>query len=128
MSRRLSSVDTEADLVIRSCIEASPPQPFIMKAGAGSGKTTSLIKALSAVLKAHGARMLRKKQKVACITYTELAAREIEADVENDPLVSVSTIHSFFWSIAKSFQVDIKKWVVSRVDEKLAALVETAST
>jgi DNA helicase-2/ATP-dependent DNA helicase PcrA len=98
-----------------------------MKAGAGSGKTTSLIKALAGVLKAHGANMLRQKQQVACITYTELAAQEIKADVEDDPLVFVSTIHSFYWSIAKSFQVDIKRWVISRVEEKLAALYEKAA-
>ncbi|WP_332399427.1 UvrD-helicase domain-containing protein [Burkholderia ubonensis] len=69
MTGRLTSADTEADGVIRSCIVATPPRSFIVKAGAGSGKTTSLIKALACVLKTHGASMSRKKQQVACITY-----------------------------------------------------------
>jgi len=127
MSGRLTSADTDADGVIRSCIVATPPQPFIVKAGAGSGKTTSLIKALACVLKSHGAGMLRRKQQVACITYTELAAQEVRADVEDDPLVFVSTIHSFYWAIVKSFQADIKRWVATRLEEKLADLRDKAA-
>ena len=95
MSRRINSPDTYADLEIRACITSTPPRPFVVRAGAGSGKTTSLIKAIEWVISAHGASMRLKKQKVACITYTELAANEILADVNANPLVHVSTIHSF---------------------------------
>lgn len=70
--------------------------------------------------------MRRKKQQVACITYTELAAQEVRDDVADDVLVFVSTIHSFYWTIIKSFQTDIKRWVVARLDEKVADLNHTA--
>ena len=122
MSKRLNSPDTDADAVIQACIQATPPQPFIVRAGAGSGKTTSLVKALGRVLEAHGSGMRRRKQQVACITYTELAAHEISVDVNENPLVHVSTIHSFYWSIIKSFQADIKAWVRRRIDAKLSEL------
>ena len=51
MSRRVDSPDTTADREIYACIAATPPQPFVVRAGAGSGKTTSLIKALDWVIK-----------------------------------------------------------------------------
>lgn len=124
MSRRVDSPDTEADREIHECITASPPQPFVVCAGAGSGKTTSLIKALDWVMVEHGARMRMKKQKVACITYTDLAANEILADVNADPIVHVSTIHSFYWAIAKTFQKDIKIWLQNDIRRRITELEE----
>lgn len=122
MSRRVDSPDTDADREIQACITANPPQPFVVRAGAGSGKTTSLIKALGWVLSAHGTSMRAKKQKVACITYTEIAANEILKDVNDDPLIHVSTIHSFYWSIAKTFQADIKIWLQNYIRRRISEL------
>lgn len=93
-----------------------------MKAGAGSGKTTSLIKGLSSVISHHGEQLRRARQRIACITYTEIAADEIWKDVGNDSLVHVSTIHSFMWLLAKPFQNDIRTWVSKRIAEKITAL------
>ena len=98
-----------------------------MIAGAGSGKTTSLIKGLIETLNKHGERLKLRRQKVACITYMEIAAGEIWADVGNNPLVHVSTIHSFLWSLVRSFQSDIQGWVANRIHEKLVKLRETAA-
>lgn len=124
MSRRIDSPDTDADREIHACIVATPPQPFVVRAGAGSGKTTSLIKALDWVISEHGASMRARKQKVACITYTDLATNEILADVNDDPLVHVSTIHSFYWSIAKTFQADIKVWLQNDIRRRISELEE----
>ncbi|TBG01803.1 ATP-dependent helicase [Rhizobium leguminosarum] len=98
-----------------------------MVAGAGSGKTTSLIKGLASILAIHGERLRLRRQRVACITYTEIAAREIWADVGNTPLVHVSTIHSFLWWIARSFQQDIAAWVANRLDERIGELHHNAA-
>ena len=98
-----------------------------MVAGAGSGKTTSLIKALTTIVNSHGGTLKRLRQRVACITYTEIAAREIWADVGNNPLVHVSTIHSFLWTITRTFQRDIRVWVLNRIDERIADLIATAA-
>lgn len=122
MSSRANKPDTQADVDLRNCINAFPPVSFIMKAGAGSGKTTSLIKALSTVVSTHGDKLRKSRQRVACITYTEVAAGEIWRDVGNDPLVHVSTIHSFMWLIAKPFQNDVRVWVATRLQEKIATL------
>jgi len=123
MSRRANSPDTDADRELLECITATPPRSFIVTAGAGSGKTTSLIKALERVIEKHGQGMLKKRQRVACITYTEVAANEIREDVAAENLVHVSTIHSFYWTIASTFQADIKVWVLNGLQETLDELV-----
>lgn len=128
MSSRANKPDTQADVDLRNCISEVPPRSFIMKAGAGSGKTTSLIKALSSVIQIHGDKLRKTRQRIACITYTEIAAGEIWKDVGNDPLVHVSTIHSFLWLVAKPFQNDIRTWVSRRIAEKIQVLEEKRAT
>ncbi len=127
MTSRAQQKDTEADRELYGCLNASPPRSFLMIAGAGSGKTTSLIKGLTEILNKHGDKLKLRRQKVACVTYTEIAAKEIWADVGNNPLVHVATIHSFLWSLVRSFQADIQRWVANRIDEKLLELRETAA-
>ena len=127
MTSRAQQKDTDADRELYACLNSSPPRSFLLIAGAGSGKTTSLIKGLTEILNKHGERLKLRRQKIACITYMEIAAEEIWADVGNNPLVHVSTIHSFLWSLIRSFQTDIQAWVANRIDEKLMELREKAA-
>lgn len=128
MSSRANKPDTQADIDLRNCLGNVPPRSFIMKAGAGSGKTTSLIKGLSSAIRIHGDMLRKFRQRIACITYTEIAAGEIWRDVGSDPLVHVSTIHSFMWLLAKPFQNDIRFWVSVRIAEKIEALEQKQAT
>ncbi|MBF0164812.1 MAG: ATP-dependent helicase [Magnetococcales bacterium] len=125
MSGRASRSDTQADISVRECLESR--QSFLMTAGAGSGKTTSLIKALAYLGNQHGAMLRRNGQRIACITYTNVAVAEIWADVDNDVLFHVSTIHSFLWEIAKPFQREIGVWVAEQIREKIDELNEKNS-
>jgi len=127
MSGRAQQKDTEADHQLYGCLNATPPQSFLMIAGAGSGKTTSLIKGLTEILVRHGEKLKLRRQRVACITYTEVAVGEIWADVGNNPLVHVSTIHSFLWSLIRSFPTDIQAWVAKRIDGRIVELKENAA-
>lgn len=122
MTNRAGKPDTPSDITIRKAIDAKPPTSFNMIAGAGSGKTTSLVKALQHIGGTQGQTLRRNNQKVACITYTEVATKEIWGDVGNDPLFHVSTIHSFLWELSKPFQRDIKNWVKEHVVSKLEGL------
>jgi DNA helicase-2/ATP-dependent DNA helicase PcrA len=123
MTSRVDAPDTEADRQLREILDQDQLIGFTMVAGAGSGKTTSLVKALAHVTRTRGPSLLAKTQRVACITYTEIAAREIHEEIGNDPLASVSTIHSFLWSLAKPFQKDIGAWVSARVEEQIELLL-----
>lgn len=125
MTKRINAPDTEADITLRECLDKSPRVSFNMIAGAGSGKTTSLVKALNHIITTKGSVLKRQGQQIACITYTEIAAKEIWNDVENVALVHVSTIHSFLWTIIRPFQKDIKKWVVNNIYLKILELENT---
>lgn len=120
--RRVQQPDTPADVSLKECLNGPTKRSFIVVAGAGSGKTTSLVKALATIVQEHGPNLKRNRQRVACITYTEIAAEEVWADVGSNPLVHVSTIHSFLWMLVRSFQTDIRTWVDHRIGEKLDEL------
>lgn len=128
MTSRVGKPDTDADRQIREILDRDQLIGFTVVAGAGSGKTTSLVKALAHVTSTRGPSLLAKTQRIACITYTEIAAREIHGAIGNDPLASVSTIHSFLWALAKPFQKDIGSWVAARIDEQIAGLLEKQAT
>lgn len=120
MTSRIGGPDTQADIDVRACLDRKSPRSFVMVAGAGSGKTTSLIKALAHLGETRGPALRRAGQKIACITYTEVAVAEISGDVGVSPLFHVSTIHSFLWSVIRPFKPDIAAWVVARIEEKIA--------
>ncbi|PTB17389.1 RNA helicase [Trinickia symbiotica] len=120
MTSRIGSPDTQADIDVRACLDRTPPRSFVMVAGAGSGKTTSLIKAIAHLAETRGPALRRAGQQIACITYTEVAVGEILADVGVSPLFHISTIHSFLWSVIRPFHTDIAAWVATRIEEKIA--------
>lgn len=60
-------METEADRKVRTCL--AEKRSFALIAGAGSGKTSSLIDALSRIRETDGASLRRNGQRVACITY-----------------------------------------------------------
>lgn len=82
---------------------------FLLEAGAGAGKTYSLIKALQYLIEKNGVEFLRKHQSIACITYTNVASDEIRSRIDSHPVVFSSTIHAFCWSLIKDFQPELRK-------------------
>jgi DNA helicase-2/ATP-dependent DNA helicase PcrA len=127
MTRRIASPDTEADRQLRGCLDEHPTRSFVMIAGAGSGKTTSLVKALAHLERTKGTFLRKRGMRIACITFTQVAVEEIRGDVGNATLFHVSTIHSFLWTLVHSFQEDIREWVASRIAERIAEAEEHAN-
>jgi len=120
MTSRIGKPNTDSDLELHGRLSANGSRHFVMVAGAGSGKTTSLVKALSYLEQYQGPVLRRKGQKIACITFTEVAVNEIRSDVGADSLYHISTIHSFLWENIKPFQYNIKEWVSGRLNDKIA--------
>jgi DNA helicase-2/ATP-dependent DNA helicase PcrA len=81
---------------------------FVLEAGAGSGKTYTLIQTLNYLIESKGIDIQYNHQRIICITYTNVAKNEIIERLENNPLVLVSTIHEFLWDCIKSFQKQLK--------------------
>lgn len=119
MTSRIGKPNTDTDTALHERLAGDGNRHFVMVAGAGSGKTTSLVKALAQIERTQGPALRRNGQQVACITYTEVAVEEIRGDVGNDELFHISTIHSFLWAVIKPFQNNLRKWVSNRLREKI---------
>lgn len=97
---------TTADSEIKECLLAA--QSFSVVAGAGSGKTASLVTALNFLRDEVGGNLRKNGQKIVCITYTNRATAVIEERLGFDELYLVSTIHSFLWGSINRFTKDIR--------------------
>ena len=95
---------------------------FLLFAGAGSGKTRTLVNLLQQIKKIKKDEMLIRGQKVAVITYTNAACDEIQHRLKHDSLFIVSTIHSFAWELIKPFTEDIRSWKKVKLEEKVLEL------
>jgi len=78
---------------------------FLLSGGAGSGKTYSLVSVIQQVIKEN------PNTKIACMTYTNAAVKEIEERVNHKNL-RVSTIHDFLWGCIKNFQNELKTSII----------------
>lgn len=81
---------------------------FVLEAGAGSGKTYTLIQTLNYLIQNKGDELIKSNQKIVCITYTNVAKNEIIDRIEHNELVLVSTIHEFLWNSIKQYQKQLK--------------------
>lgn len=117
-------VDDHVDQEIKQCFSKDNPKSFFMFAGAGSGKTRSLINALSYLNKEMGAELSSYSKQVAVITYTNAACDEISRRLQHRSIFTVSTIHSFLWELIKHYQIDIKNWIIESLKEDIADLNE----
>lgn len=117
-------VDDHVDDEIDACLRLDKPVSFFLFAGAGSGKTRSVVTALSHLRARHGGRLRLQGQRVGVITYTNAACDEIKSRLEYDPLIEVSTIHSFVWSLIKGFNEDIRQWLRTQLAAEIAELEE----
>lgn len=78
---------------------------FLLSGGAGSGKTYTLVQVIKKCIEDF------PTSKVACMTYTNAAVKEIEERVNHKNL-NVTTIHDFLWDNIKHFQKELKQSLV----------------
>ncbi len=83
---------------------------FLLSGGAGSGKTYSLVQVIGQAI------IENPTAKIACMTYTNAAVREI-SDRFNNKNLSVNTIHDFLWDNIKSFQMELKKSLIELIND-----------
>ena len=115
-------IDDHVEKEIQDCFSTEDPKCFFVFAGAGSGKTRSLINTLTFLDKERGKSLLMKGKQIAVITYTNAACDEISRRLQYKPIFSVSTIHSFLWDLIKSYQADIKEWVTQFIQKEIEEL------
>lgn len=99
-------------------------QNFRLEAGAGAGKTYSLVAALKKIIAESGPALMHAGQQVACITYTDVARQEIANEIEEHPAILVNTIHGFGWAFISRFQKTLREFVAAH--EPYKAAIEAA--
>jgi len=114
--------DRAADVEIAACLDPAAPKSFFLFAGAGSGKTRSLVSALGHIQSNWAGRLRQRGQKVGVITYTNAACEEIIRRVAFDPLFDVRTIHSFAWSLIEGLNTDIRAWLTVHLAAEIEEL------
>jgi hypothetical protein len=117
-------IDNHVEDEIAACLSLKSPQSFFLFAGAGSGKTRSLINALKYVREDSGQKLRLRGQRIGVITYTNAACNEIVQRIDFDSLFQVSTIHSFAWQLIGGFNADIRDWVKANLGSEIVELQE----
>ena len=109
----LSPAEAAAEAALKQMFQCiRERRNFRLEAGAGAGKTYSLVKALHRIIDEEGTQLIRRHQKVACITYTNVATDEVVRRTDGHPVVHASTIHSFCWKLCKNFQPILRQEAV----------------
>jgi DNA helicase-2/ATP-dependent DNA helicase PcrA len=100
-----ATAEQESESALKSVFAALEAQAnFKLEAGAGAGKTYSLIKALQHVLTERSTYLPRDDQQIACLTYTNVARDEIVSRTDASPFVFADTLHGFLWEMIRPYQ------------------------
>lgn len=134
---QLDGDDRDAHVVEEICgyVTASPPRSFFLFAGAGSGKTRTLVEVLRRVTgvvehvsgRDYAKRLRSRGQTIRVITYTKNATNVVMGRLGDNDLTSVSTIHSFCWELIQGFDADINEACLALKDEELAEAKQAAA-
>lgn len=121
--------DDHVDQVISQCMNPSSPKSFFLYAGAGSGKTRSLVTALESFTDKYSNLFLKQGYQVAIITYTNTACDEITERVfqysrNSENLFHISTIHSFCWLLIQGFHSDIQSYLLENIPDEIDEISE----
>lgn len=117
-----NNIDSQVDKTLEKCILTTPRKSFFLFAGAGSGKTYSLVLLLKKIRDSIGKDLLLQGKNVAVITYTNAATNEIVNRLDYSPVFYISTIHSFVWDVIKYYQADIRRLYCQYIQEEIQEL------
>jgi len=107
---------------VRDCIKSGIS--FKLEAGAGSGKTYSLLRSLDILIEEKGRSLMRTGKRIACITYTNVARDEISIRTQKHSAITPETIHSFCWRAIEGFQEELKGHLPNLNDKWEQRIVE----
>ena len=119
-----NNLDDEVEKEIELCFDLVSPRSFFLFAGAGSGKTRSLVNALNYIKNSYKNIFLSQGKYVGVITFTNAACDEIKHRTNEDPIFHIATIHGFCWSVIKEFNYDIREFIKNKLNDEIQALSE----
>ncbi|MCI1615737.1 UvrD-helicase domain-containing protein [Heyndrickxia oleronia] len=95
-------------------------ESIIFNSGAGAGKTFALIESMKYVIREYGIHLKKHNQKIVCITYTNVATKEVIERLGNTDLVLVSTIHERIWGLIKDYQKELVEIHKDKLQEEIS--------
>lgn len=116
---------SESDAIVDqlfSYLDLDNPSSFLLFAGAGSGKTRTLVSVLEKMKQQYSTELSKSGKKIGIITFTNAACEEIQRRLFFDANFMVSTIHSFCWDLIKPFTADIKVWLKKELADSIDEL------
>lgn len=116
-------LEKEIQKKINQLIEEN--KSFVFKAGAGAGKTYALIEALRYLLKIKGESLQYCNQKIAVITFTNIATDEIKERIGSSNLLEISTIHNRLWEIIRNYKKELVTIHLGELKTKLFEIEES---
>lgn len=115
--------ERDAGVVEEICgyLTEQPPRSYFLFAGAGSGKTRTLVEVLrrmTGVVPHETGGLLTRRlrlygRSIRVITFTKNAVAVINGRLGDNDLVGVSTIHAFCWELISGFNNDIRTALVA---------------
>lgn len=121
--------ERDAGVVEEICgyLTEDPPRSYFLFAGAGSGKTRTLVEVLrrmtGVVQHEKGGQLARRLRlygrSIRVVTYTKNAVAVINGRLGDNYLVGVSTIHAFCWELISGFNDDIRAALVAVKQDQL---------
>lgn len=118
-----NNIDDWVDNKLVECLNLENPKSFFLFAGAGAGKTRSLINVLREVWTKYGSILEMQNKQIAVITYTNAATNEIASRLTDNGIdikyFHISTLHSFAWEIIKNYTNDIKSYLEVDIQRKI---------
>ena len=112
MTKLTNKIKRQADVIDKQIIEVlKSGDSFIVEAGAGSGKTYSLLKVIDWLEQNKCSEYKIKKRSIACITFTNTAVNVILERLSFESSIIPSTIHSFAWNSINQYQQNIIQYI-----------------
>ena len=96
----------------------------VFNSGAGSGKTFALVECLKYIVEKNRDRLKDHNQKIACITYTNVAANNIKEQIGASDIVDITTIHDRIWHIISGQQSALLSLHIEKLDNEVEELDE----
>ncbi len=125
ISERNKNIEDNINKKIFACIDED--KSFIFNAGAGSGKTYSLVESLKYLISKKGESLKYHNHNVICITFTNVAAEEIKQRLGNSSLTIVSTIHDRMWDVIQHYQSQLVEIHFNKLKSEIAIIEDKIS-
>lgn len=120
-------LDKEKEILSQLFQYSDKFESAVFNSGAGSGKTYALVECLRYIVEQNRDRLKNHNQRIACITYTNVAANNIKEQIGASDIVDITTIHDRIWHIISgqnsailSLHTEKLKSGIEELDEQLS--------